>query len=969
MFQRICLSSPALAVVSVLALAGCSSNDSSSSTNISVRVQVGQEDVEAALVRQVLVTEAGVLNQADSGSYVFTPNVTDDEGLAIADIDGSELIYFDVYGRQAATGVEQTTRRCQLVAGCGSYSFGDTMPISAAPGWRMVAFGLSDNERIRLTPFTDLAAELAYHYVYSENSGDQQDAGWLTTGGYYSVYSVVQSVSQVSRLFGIDDIQTTEPADLTQISEMRKLNQTEAMQRLRYGALIAAWQSYELNYTATAEAPFFANAVANDLVSDAAQMVQKGGSRTLNLYDLYTLAADNLESVTSDNADVVSYRDAVVDALRNEASAFTDGQLTSVVPASLSALLGSDLEDYELGINRTKAFVDVLRDYGNTFFEDGYRAELDKHADELRALGDAQADNLDQLVDAYTKLFGFYRDCYLNAGCPSPDSSWTWLSSYSYDAGTSVLSINGGDLDVSQQVADIITTDDDDAPTSSYAIDVLIKGRLTINGLRLVVDHTYENDDEADGIESASGVRVFYANQVSVLQSPLSEAELAYQLRWSSFSVYDTAGIGTDAEREVTGSFSLSYRGVDGDSGLRFNIEQVVLNSRISDVVDDDSDDDENVVTFFASGRSRYVDSFYPDREFASFNGFFTPEGTGTYTEGHVESGLITYSTGSMTISGRDVQYLDYQVKGGETYRYRFYPTITREDSSDFDGDGDTEELVDTHDYEECTLSGSSWSCSPKQRLFIARDLQRAVNELWELGVFSRPEVPGQGVYFVEFPVNAADENGCLTLADLPTTATTLNGTLYQPAVLGLSSARFTSEVVLNYDPDETEPKTLLDVQISAPYLNSVNVSLALSHDYSGVNTSGVYKGTGSDLDRLLIDYSTQSGTVEQGSIGIYKDGVSLTLADGDTDTVDSELLAGATLETLTGAPLYRYRVDSDGLSDRCVVANSAEAVTDRDENNAVFVLNYRDVVYGRIAQENGVWIIRYVDGSWESLL
>ena len=187
--------------------------------------------------------------------------------------------------------------------------------------------------------------------------------------------------------------------------------------------------------------------------------------------------------------------------------------------------------------------------------------------------------------------------------------------------------------------------------------------------------------------------------------------------------------------------------------------------------------------------------------------------------------------------------------------------------------------------------------------------------------------------------------------------------------MLGLSSARFTSEVVLNYDPDETEPKTLLDVQISAPYLNSVNVSLALSHDYSGVNTSGVYKGTGSDLDRLLIDYSTQSGTVEQGSIGIYKDGVSLTLADGDTDTVDSELLAGATLETLTGAPLYRYRVDSDGLSDRCVVANSAEAVTDRDENNAVFVLNYRDVVYGRIAQENGVWIIRYVDGSWESLL
>ena len=40
-----------------------------------------------------------------------------------------------------------------------------------------------------------------------------------------------------------------------------------------------------------------------------------------------------------------------------------------------------------------------------------------------------------------------------------------------------------------------------------------------------------------------------------------------------------------------------------------------------------------------------------------------------------------------------------------------------------------------------------------------------------------------------------------------------------------------------------------------------------------------------------------------------------------------------------------------------------------RPTDDTVWVLNYRDVVYGRIAMENGVWIIRYIDGSWESLL
>jgi hypothetical protein len=233
--------------------------------------------------------------------------------------------------------------------------------------------------------------------------------------------------------------------------------------------------------------------------------------------------------------------------------------------------------------------------------------------------------------------------------------------------------------------------------------------------------------------------------------------------------------------------------------------------------------------------------------------------------------------------------------------------------------------------------------------------------------VCSRPEVDGKGVYFVEFPVAAADANGCLALDTLTTSLQQLDGTLYLPAQLGLSTARVFAEVVLDYD-STTEPKTLLDIQVAAPYSNVVNVSAALSHDYTSVNTTGVYTGVGPNLDRIIFDFSTENNTVETSSIAIYKDGVSLTYADGSSDTVDSEILAGSQLDLLTGAPLYRYRMNEAGLLDRCVVSNTAEPSTDRNFEDAVFVLNFRDAVYGKIVNESGFWIIRYIDGTWETL-
>lgn len=939
------------------ALSACSNNDEDTSALVQIKVQAGQEDLDNALIRRATLTETGELDESTPGALNYSAFATNDEGLASVLIDRTEILYFDVFGRDDGTSVTQ--RRCQVVEGCSGTAFGRDYAQTQGPAWRTLGVGLSENERIRVTALTDLAVAIANEWVYSES-----DAAWQETG-YVSPFSVVQAHSQVSRLFGIDDIATREPADLSQLSEWRSGTSDELS--VRYGAILAAMQSLELQYSATPELPYLTSALAQDVVTNAAQLMQRGGTQTTSLYDVFGLAADNLAAVSVSNSQSVALRDRVVAQLRADQAALVDGELTTQAPAALSALLGSDLDDYQQGIARAKAFVNELRDVGTSFFEDGYRNELDQYADVLKTIGDDNAEAFDALLSGVTELADFYRQCALNAGCPSADPNWAWYQSHTFNNG--VLALNGGAMRVSQAVADVNTLDDETAPSASTGIDILMSGALVVDNLRLELDHTYDDDDV---IVSPTGVRVFYDEEVSELQDEVATPARGYQVRWSAFVLYNTADVGSDLENELTGSANLTYVGVDDPQGVgerRFNLAELVINSRISDAVDDEVSSDAFVSTLFVSAQANQAEDFYPSREFSSLNAFFDAPADATYTEGYVASDLVTYQTGSEVINGRTVQYLDYFVEGGDDFRYRFYPTVMRDDVADSDGDGDTDEKIATHDYEACLVTGEPGNvtvsrCEPKRRLIAEQDLQFALNELWELGIFSRPEVPGQGVYFVEFPVNAADEFGCLSLQTVGSGS--LDGTLYRAAQLGLSSARVTSEVILNYDPSTTEPKTLLDVQVSAPYRSQAQVSLALSHDYSGVDTSGVYRGTGSNLDRLLFDYSTVNDTIDSASIAVFKDGVSLSLADGSSETVDSELLAGGDVRQ-SNAP-FTYRVNERGLLDLCVTANIAEGGAIAPIESAVFALNYRDVVVGRVQKEGAAWIIRYIDGSWETL-
>ncbi|MFK4751847.1 hypothetical protein [Oceanobacter antarcticus] len=955
--------------LAVVGLTGCS-NGSSSSSTVSVKVWVSQGDFDDAYVWSTAVTEGGQLSVDSEGRLSHSEYDTDEDSEIKATIASEEVQQFTLVGKVEDTDLDVpgTTRLCQWMDGCitaaATVAFGERYSAIGSL-WRTVAYDLQSDERVRLTPFTDLAATLAYERLYLESTAE-----WDTTG-YYSAWSVVQSVSQLSRLLGVEDIQTTRPADLTHIDNWNG-SQASTLDQIRYGALVSAWSHLEESYagdtTLVAE-------VGADIVTNDGQWLQSGDSQTVSLAQLFQLARDNLAALEVTNTTAATYVATVIGTFDTDIAALQDGELTAVVPETIENLVGSgDYDDFILGLQRTKAFVDTLRTYQDSFFEEGYREEVDAYLDMVKAVGDDNADEFQALIDAYLQTYELYTSCYLNAGCPTQDSSMAWLTSIdSYNSATGILKLNDGAITVSQRVADVNTTDDDDEPDASHAIDVLIVGTYQQGDLVFNIDHYYENDDDDNDIERPSAVRVYYTDEVSQLADSSSNEIIGYELRWGDFEFYDQTTLNTADELEFDGYFRLFYRGVrdplDATSALRFNIDTVVLDSRVSDNVKGDNGDDDEYADLYVGAAASNAAEFYPDQEFAPFTGFFTPNSSADFAKGTVASGLLSYATGSETVKNQAVEYLDIHVPLGESLRYRLYPTIEREDESDVDGDDDLDELVNTYDTEECYLvqNGSTWAvdtCEPKNRYYGEADFTDYVNTLWASGVLSRISIDGRGTYFVEWAANSTDSNGCMVLDDLESSSADLDGTLYDPMVLGLNTLRFQTEVILDNQPD-----TLLDVYINAPTVDDYRITAALSHDYSSTSTSGyVTIGSGSSLDRIILNYRTDYTFETTGSLAIYKDGVSLSLDDGSTDKVDSTLTLY--LNESNGAdPLpYTYLVNDEGDYERCVTSNQAEWDESYSLDTATFYLNYRDVVYGRITKENGTWVVRYIDGTFETL-
>ncbi len=962
-----------LMVVTVaLAVVGCSdSNDKKYSTNaINVEVTAGQQDISKALIRSSEVLVTGLLNESNDGILSYQSFYTQDNGTAKVVIFPGKIQLFELVTLPANKEINQAASfsRCQWVEGCdeGKKKFGED--INPAYQWQSVVWDLRKDERIVVTPLTHLAAALAFEYAYAETpeDGSQTQTNtpeWQPTG-YYSPYSVEQAISQVSKLFKIGNVQTEFPADLTRINSLNTKDPVSAKNSIRYGAILAAWAHLQES------TPGFTNDATQEFLDNKAQIVQKDSEdavvqSTLTLEVVYTAAKNNLENLPINNAGIKTLVDNVIIDLNTSLSTF-DNELTDVRPETIKELFGDNaFNDYELGVGRTKLFVKNLIDTttklidSEYFFGEEYDTELKSYIDQQKLFFENNKAHLNGIVSQLNDAQKIYIDSYLTSSCANVDA-YPWIKECNYKNTVLILT------DLRDHA---ITLEMKNFEGNVQAIDIEMKGELLVNKLIFKLKDTATNK---------SRVRLFYAQPTNVIPTATNPV-IGYEYQWADFTFYDVE----TKDTEFTGNFSLLYRGVvnpDNSKEIHFNIDTLRLSSRISDHIGGTDKDDKEASSVFIAAKSSTADTYYnPAEEFGKINGFFTEQSVNAVQDIAIE-GLVSYKLGEELIHNQTVKYFDFYIhdESAQSFRYRFYPDVVRNQNAAGQYTVGNNDAIITHKMAVCPLTSKTgeWkvdgTCSPAQIFNGKRDVQKSINTFWQAGVFSYIDLPGKGEYFVEWP--ATNKNGCFELDKLSETAQTITepAKLVSAAVLGLDTLRVTTEVML-----EKQPRTLLDVLISAPKEERYNVTAALSHKYNPqlLSEDKVIISNDNSSDRILVNYNTDSSFKRLGSFSVYKSGV--TLFEGDS-AENAELMlglnqsyVGSYTENNTGLP-HKYITGSNGSQQLCVTAN--KPFEDRDINkglkdDAIYSLAFRGVVYGSIRKENSMWIARFIDGTWIPLV
>src|SRR5690554_5343448 len=417
-----------------LALVGCSSDKDNFRTNsFPAEVTAGQQDISNALIRSAEILVTGLPDENNEGMLNYQSFYTQASGTATVVLPlnpGSKMRLFELVTLPANADINQaaSVSRCQWVAGCKvGKKFGDEF--NPTYQWQSVVWDLRKDERVVVTPLTHLAAALAFEYAYAEQPHPAPDPNtpydsenpstqtplWQETG-YYSPYSVEQAISQVSKLFGISNIQTTFPADLTRINSLNVGNELEAKNSIRYGALLAAWanlQEKDSDFTESATAEFLIN---------QAQVLQKEvespTTAALSLANLYGLAASNLKALHVHNTSVESLVNEVITELENEVDSLSAGKLTEITPASIESLFGTTaFSDYNLGVKRARAFVENLQDQSKYFFGEEYDGLINTYLDEQKAFFKSNKDNFNNVLNLLNDAQRIYIKSYTGQPC------------------------------------------------------------------------------------------------------------------------------------------------------------------------------------------------------------------------------------------------------------------------------------------------------------------------------------------------------------------------------------------------------------------------------------------------------------------------------------------------------------------------------------------------------------------------
>jgi hypothetical protein len=234
----------------------------------------------------------------------------------------------------------------------------------------------------------------------------------------------------------------------------------------------------------------------------------------------------------------------------------------------------------------------------------------------------------------------------------------------------------------------------------------------------------------------------------------------------------------------------------------------------------------------------------------------------------------------------------------------------------------------------QCVRVGEVWGCFTAQSVTslgcdgstLPSNINGVIptfNWLKDNGCIPQVNIDGRGTYDINYPIPAE------SFVD----TSEFSATLSQPIYLGIDSFYMSLASRFINSAGEEGPRVLLILNGTAPDLDNVTMGFSLTHDYIGGDSSSLL-----GIDSL-IPYGDNS----------------LWLAVGQSSTDQDALIYYIQQKNIT---LTVFGFDYSDLDSNL---NSSH-------DYPLAVIRYDGQLLGTLRDENGLYVIRYIDGSWQIL-
>jgi|AZIK01.1.fsa_nt_gi hypothetical protein len=857
----------------------------------------------------------------------------------------------------------RTSYKCELVDGCGSVAYKGNVAldtgyqIRAAVGESLAAM------RVNINWITDLASSLATT-VYIDANGD--DTSDTEKTGFYSEYSIELANLHVSELFGISDIISSTPISPASLAFETSLASSMLEEGIMYGGYVAAVQKLaverDIDYYAVV------NLVLEEFLLNQGQIYQKNTSSSeVSLYELTVAAADiideNITYLQSVNALIPDEAARASTLLRNRAASFIDGELTAVeidVPESLASWQTSLEKSKTFIIDLNKRFLNFKGDNPDevSFIDGGYADTLELYYDGYTDVYNAISPQLDAVLQDVRDGIAYYLEC-LNSSTACASLTTANGRTLVYSASEKSVSINGT-LTLSYDALDTGSIIENSV-TTYLAFDIYTEGFLALDATATTeaTNVTFNTSTNSIDIEERPHFRLIYNSHYQVPPTLATDEPGGIDVAWPSVKLNVAIN---DELHDVEILFESSLFGVadpyNSTLELHYNPTAVVFWLRsggeyLGDITNSTGGTSalQNYTSLIMEASTVNGSVYYADSKWPEFSNFFINRSASDLVENvpalatfYRSTEQVTTDAGNTDSTSDDTvetaEYLDIAIEGGSIQRYRVFPYNVN---------------LDTSNIQICTMSDTAditareeLGCSSITKVGGITNLDDFLQQQFEGGVLDYHEVAAQGGYKITLPT---DGEGLLVPFE-EGVEVAFDGVLENTYQLGIGALYLTATAnyVTDIDNRELTP-TIFDSSLIRKVKNYFELTTVFGYNYDYI-LSNIPAGANSQSFNIsyLVEYSETSNiNIEVGSLVVLRSGVTLF---GATESIG--LLSTSRVEYSDGDTNFA-----------CGVYNRDELVAG-DDCEAVAYLRYRGSLMATIREERpGVYIVRYVDGSW----